>query len=582
MISGIKRIMKWTEMYKRRMCLGFIFAVLDAICGALPIMVAALGLELILADYSKEAVLSGAHILLTLASLILLILGRWLFSYLRSTKQDSVAYEVTAEKRLVIGDKLKRLPLGYFKKTRTGELTTTITTELSFFEMMGMHMIDIVINGYLSITVSILFFLFFEPVVGWISLGGVLMSSIGLYWIQKISKKNAHKRQEGTDKIASATLEYIRGMTIVKSFKQEGAAIKGIQEAYRAARKANIKLELDYSPPDTLHRFSLYAATTAIILVCALKALEGAMDLPIMVMLIFFSFTIFNSVEAVNNAVLVLEILDVNFDKLEKIKNAEPIDKNGKDIAIDSYDIAFENISFAYDTNPVIQNVTVLMKQNTMTAIVGPSGSGKTTLCNLLARFYDVQEGRITVGGHDVRAFTCDSLLKNISMVFQNVYLFQDTVRNNIRFGNPTASDDAIYEAAKRACCHDFILAMPRGYDTVIGEGGASLSGGEKQRISIARAMLKDAPIIILDEATASVDPENEHFIQRAISSLTRGKTIITIAHRLATIQNADQILVMDEGTIVQRGTHTELIKQQGVYRRFIEIREKAESWNIG
>ena len=228
-----------------------------------------------------------------------------------------------------------------------------------------------------------------------------------------------------------------------------------------------------------------------------------------------------------------------------------------------------------------MKDVSFTIPQNTSTAIVGPSGSGKTTICSLIARFYDVNGGSVTVGGHDVREFTCDSLLKHISMVFQNVYLFHDTIRANICFGRPDATEEEMISAAKKAHCHDFIMALPNGYDTVVGEGGGSLSGGEKQRISIARAILKDAPIIILDEATASIDPENEHLIQAALSELTRGKTIITIAHRLATIQNADQILVVDDGRIVQRGTHRELAAQPGRYRSFVETRQRAEGWNI-
>ena len=228
-----------------------------------------------------------------------------------------------------------------------------------------------------------------------------------------------------------------------------------------------------------------------------------------------------------------------------------------------------------------MEHVSFRIPEKTSTAIVGPSGSGKTTICSLLARFYDVDEGSITLGGHDVREFTCDSLLSYMSMVFQNVYLFNDTIRANICFGKPDATEEEMVAAAKKARCHDFITALPDGYDTVVGDGGGLLSGGEKQRISIARAILKDAPIIILDEATASIDPENEHLIQGAISELTRGKTIITIAHRLATIEHADQILVVDHGTIAQKGTHEELIAQEGRYRRFVEVRREAEGWKL-
>ena len=276
-----------------------------------------------------------------------------------------------------------------------------------------------------------------------------------------------------------------------------------------------------------------------------------------------------------------LEVIDATLDKLDGIEHADIIDKDGKDISLQNTDIAFRDVTFSYYKVPVLQNISFSIPQGSTTAIVGPSGSGKTTICNLLARFYDVDSGEVTVGGEDVRNMTCDSLLRNISMVFQKVYLFHDTIENNIRFGNPSATQEEIIEAAKKARCHDFIMALPDGYETVICEGGSTLSGGEKQRISIARAILKNANIVILDEATASIDPENEHLIQQAISELTIGKTVIVIAHRLATIEHADQILVVDKGQVVQRGTHQQLVQQEGLYRRFITIREQAEGWSI-
>ena len=298
-------------------------------------------------------------------------------------------------------------------------------------------------------------------------------------------------------------------------------------------------------------------------------------------MLDMFSFMIFGSVEAMNNAAHVLEVIDATLDKLDGIEHADMIDKDGKAISLQNADIAFRDVTFSYDTVPVLRNISFSIPQGSTTAIIGPSGSGKTTICNLIARFYDVDSGEVTVGGENVRNMTCDSLLRNISMVFQKVYLFHDTVENNIRFGNPNATQEEIIEAAKKAQCHDFITALPDGYETVIGEGGSTMSGGEKQRISIARAILKNANIVILDEATASIDPENEHLIQQAISELTIGKTVIVIAHRLATIEHADQILVVDQGQVVQKGTHQQLVQQNGLYRRFITIREQAEGWSI-
>lgn len=305
------------------------------------------------------------------------------------------------------------------------------------------------------------------------------------------------------------------------------------------------------------------------------------MPLPTMLMLDMFSFMIFGSVESMNNAAHVLEIIDATLDKLERMEQAQIIDENGKEIELDKIDIVFENVCFSYDEKPVLRNVSFEILQGSTTAIVGPSGSGKTTICNLIARFYDVNSGKVLVGNKDVQAMTCDSLLHNISMVFQKVYLFHDSIENNIRFGNPKATLEEIMDAARKARCHDFVMALPDGYKTVIGEGGSTLSGGEKQRISIARAILKNAPIVILDEATASIDPENEHLIQQAISELTVGKTVIVIAHRLATIEQADQILVVDSGRIVQKGTHQQLIDMEGLYKKFINIREQAEGWSI-
>lgn len=305
------------------------------------------------------------------------------------------------------------------------------------------------------------------------------------------------------------------------------------------------------------------------------------MDFSMALMFIFFSFSIFASLEPISDSAHTLGVIDDAMDQLDALRGEQFIDAAGREIALTHYDIAFRNVDFGYDSRQVLKNVSFTIPEQTSTAIVGPSGSGKTTICSMLARFYDPQSGSITVGGHDLREFTCDVLLSNISMVFQNVYLFHDTIRANILFGRPDASEEEMIEAAKKARCHEFIMVLPDGYDTVVGEGGGTLSGGEKQRISIARAILKNAPIIILDEATASVDPENEHLIQQAISELTRGKTIITIAHRLATIRNADQILVVDDGRIAERGTYAELVQQDGLYKRFTSIREQAEGWRI-
>ena len=581
MFRIVKRLINWAGIYKKRMYLGFVFSFLHAMFTAFPIVLAAYALGLILDDFNGVSSLTPLHIFAFLIAMIVAVLGRFLFSYLRAATQESIGYELTCIERIELGNIMKRVPLGFFSQNSAGELASAVTTDLSFMEMYAMKMVDTVVNGYINAAVMVLCLGFYCMPAAVVALLGIILSALFLYLLERKSKKNAAAHQKAQDDMVQSSIEYLRGMQVVKAFKQEGATVKGIRNAYKDSKEINIKIEKEYVPFNCLHLFSLKLASVVIVIVAAILTFTGTLTLPFMLMLDIFSFVIFNSIEVVNNAAHVLEIIDAALNKLERIKKTPFIDENGKSFAITKYDIQFEDVSFAYDDKPILKNVSFHIPQNTTTAIVGPSGSGKTTICNLIARFYDTQSGTIKIGGTDIKQMTSDSLLSNISVVFQKVYLFNDTIVNNIRFGKPDATMKEIIEAAEKACCHNFIMALPNQYETMIGEGGSTLSGGEKQRISIARAMLKNAPIIILDEATASVDPENEHLIQQAISALVNGKTIITIAHRLATIENANQILVVDNGKIVQRGTHKELDAIEGIYKRFIEIREEAENWSI-
>ena len=582
MIRILKRLFHMMRQYKKRLYLGIALSLINNMLSIIPVMCGVWTIKFILDDISGETVLNSGYVLLLTSVMVGTILLRWALAYIRASMQDSIAHEVTTSERLKIGDILKRVSLGFLQDKNMGELTTAITTDLAFFEIQAMNVINNLVDSYAFLFMTILCLAFFKPILAFIALLAVIISSVGLGIVEMQSRKNAPTRQESINEMADEIVQYVRGIAIVKSFKQEGIASEGLYRSFKKSRKINIKMEKNFAPCDALHRLGLYLGTTVITVITAFMALDGSLELPMAIMMIVYSFIMFNTVETADNSLHILEILDTVAEKLERIEEAEYIDMDGNEVVIDHYDIEFQNVSFGYDSREVLSNVSFCIPQNTTTAIVGPSGSGKTTICSLLARFYDVKKGTITVGGRNVKEFTCDSLLKNISMVFQNVYLFHDTIRNNILFGNPAASEEEIIAAAKAACCHDFIMALPDGYNTVIGEGGSTLSGGEKQRISIARAMLKDAPIIVLDEATASVDPENEHLIQQAISNLTHGKTIIVIAHRLATIENADQILVIDEGKVTQKGTHKELSQQDGLYQRFIHIREKAEGWAIG
>ena len=571
------RIIRWCGKMKPRFVWGCIFSFFATMFASMPIMGAAYALNKMINDESLSA-LDGLYALLFM---VIMILGRFLFSYLQATFQDSLLYELSQDERIQIGDVLKRVSLGFFQRNRTGDLAAAVSTDLSFMEMFAMRMVTTVINGYIGGFAMVLCLLFFSPPIALVTVTGILLSLLFLSLMGWRSRVNGIVHQKTIDDSTAATLEYLRGMSVVKAYGRKGASVGGIRKAYRDAKDINITIEKQYVIFNILHLLSLKLASVGIVAVAAYLTVSGIMQLHIFLMMAMYSFSVFAQVEGINNATHVLENIGIIMDKLDNIKNAEFIDESGKDIPLKSFDIEMERVSFAYDKRSVLKDVSFCIPEYSTTAIVGPSGGGKSTLCNLIARFYDVKQGSVRVGGVDVRDMTCDSLLKNISMVFQNVYLFRDTIANNIRFGRPGASQEEIVAAAKAARCHDFITALPEGYGTMVGEGGSSLSGGEKQRISIARAMLKDAPIIILDEATASIDPENEHHIQQAISALTKGKTIVAIAHRLATIENADQILVMEDGHICQRGTHEELLACTGIYKHFVDIRKKAEGWAI-
>ena len=581
MFKSVKRIIDWCGEFKGKLYLGFVMTFFSHIFAALPLALAAYTVGLLIESQQGGAAFDTAWIWRVIVIQVVLVLLRFLFDYLRARLQEPIGYQLTARDRLAIGDALKRVSLGYFQQVSTGNILNSITTGLSTLETMGIRMIDNFVGGYLNFAVIFIGLAVCSPVTALIALLAAALSLCCMLVISHYSRVNAPVEAQANRDMTGAVLEYARGLAVVKSFGKSGAAMDAVTRAVRDSRNIHLKIEWGYVPGNALHLLALKCGSVGLALAAALQCLRGEMDLSLMLLFVFFSFSIFASLEPISDSTHTLGVIDDAMDQLDALRSEHFIDAGGRDIALEHYDIRFRNVDFGYDSRQVLKNVTFTIPEQTSTAIVGPSGSGKTTICSLLARFYDPQAGSITVGGHDLRKFTCDSLLTNISMVFQNVYLFHDTIRANILFGRPDATEDEMIAAAKKARCHDFIMKLPDGYDTVVGEGGGTLSGGEKQRISIARAILKDAPIIILDEATASIDPENEHLIQQALSELTRGKTIITIAHRLATVQNADQILVVEDGRIAQQGTHDELIRQDGLYRRFTEIRQQAEGWKL-
>lgn len=571
------KILNWVSPYKTRMILGFIMSFLNAIFIALPIFLA----SQIFNNVVSHKSIYGKDIFNVVIIMIILVLGRFITAYLKSKNQESIAYEMSANERLNIGNKLKNVPLGYFNTHHSNELTTIVTTDLTFLENFAMKMVDIVINGYILISVLILSLLVVSWQVALLACIGVLLSFLTIQLLENKSKKNAPTYHYAQNQLIEKVVEVIRGIQVIKSFSKENASLRSFNRAVNESKRVNTKIEMQYIPFNLLHLLSLKVTSILIVLVACLLFIHNSIDLPTFIMISIFSFVIFDSVENINSAAHVLEIIDMTLEDIEKIKSAPELDKKGKDLTIENDDIAFENVNFSYDDKQVIKNVSFDIAANTSTAIVGPSGSGKSTLCHLLLRFYDVNDGFIRIGGIDIKDLKLSSLMSQISAVFQKVYLFNDTIENNILFGNPDATEEEVIRAAKQACCHDFIMKLPDGYKTVLHEKGNNLSGGERQRISIARAILKDAPIIILDEATASIDPENEQLIQTAINELRKGKTVITIAHKLETIKNADQIIVLNEGEIIQKGSHDELIRKPGMYQDFIRIKSKSAGWKL-
>ena len=578
MLKIIRRVLRLSGNLSKRIWGSFICGFLESMFGLLPIA----AVFLVLIELQNGQPITGQ----TWGIVIGLIAGglilRMIFKYLVYRLQSTAGFEFVARERIALGDRLRNVPMGFFHDNSVGDITATVTTDLNFLENYSMHILDKVTTGVLSMIVMAGCILAFDWRIGLIFVAGILLSFPIYSHMQKKGKALSAKRQKIQSEAVAATLEYVQGISVVKSFNMCDKNLSDIEDAYESNAAASYGVERVFTPLNMTYSMVFRISACMIMLCAGILAVGGDLSFANLAVILIASFTIFNPIEVMGQMTTMIRTMDAALDRVERIKQAKKIDENGRDIPLDSFDIGFEHVSFAYENgNPILKDVSFSIPQGSMTAIVGPSGGGKTTITRLIARFWDVQEGSITIGGHDVKEFTCDSLLKNMSMVFQNVYLFHDTIENNIKFGCPDATHEQVVEAAKKACCHDFISALPQGYDTVIGEGGSTLSGGEKQRISIARAMLKDAPIILLDEATASVDPENEVHLQQAISALVKNKTLIVIAHRLSTIRDADQILVVDNGKIVEKGVHAELIQQKGIYQKFWNIRQKERNWKL-
>ena len=576
MISALKKILDFSGDEKKNVYhsiwVSFLFAIFHMLqISAIYIIVKAI--------VEKDMSMTPAWIALIL--LVISIVGRSVANYYSQLQQCHASYFMVANKRVAIGEMLKKIPMGFFNENNIGEIVGISTTVLEDVENTAAMVMVNTLSGFINTIIFTIMILAFEWRIGLIVTIGCLLYLLILSKMENKSRSVLPERQKASAKLVDAILEQIGGMSVIKSFNLTGKGDEKVRGAIENSRKINLDCEKLFTPYTILQNILLDLFSILIIGAGIFFYLNGELSFLNTVMTIIISFLAFSQIKMAGSATTALRVVSGSIEQTKKLEEFPQMDIEGKEINPNNFDISFENVEFSYSNKKILDGISIDIPQKQMTAIVGPSGSGKTTFCNLIARFWDIDKGKISIGGHDIKEYSLEALMRQISMVFQNVYLFQDTIENNIKFAKPDATHEEVVEAAKKACCHEFIMKLPEQYETVIGEGGASLSGGERQRISIARAMIKNAPIIIFDEATANVDPENEDKLQVAMEELTRNKTVIMIAHRLKTIKNANQILVLANGKITQVGTHEELIKTDGIYKNFIEARQIAVNWKL-
>lgn len=577
MFEILKKFFKFcSKENRKKFYVSIVLGVIAALFSALKIPAIAVILQAILNNNITSKDIFGPFCIMLVS-----IIGTSIVKYKATMLQTEAGYGTAANKRIEIAEHMRYLPMGYFNSNSLGYITSVTTNTMESLSDVGTRVVMAVTEGVFSTLVITLMLFFFDVCIGLLIVAGLVIYYLVNSLMQKASRSMASEKIRSDSAVVEKVLEYIKGISEVKSYHLSGKYNRETEKAIDENVNANTAMELGITPYMALQNLVTKFIGIAVSVLSLVFYTSGSMSLLYCIMMVICSFMVMEGLEKAGTNSALIRIVDNCVNKANDILNLPAMDISGEDYTPSNHDIVADHITFSYDKKKIIDDISLSIPEKTTTAIVGPSGGGKTTFCHLLSRFWDVDEGSISLGGKDIRKYSMDSLMQNFSFVFQNVYLFKDTIANNIRFGQPDASMDAVISASKKARCHDFIMSLPNGYDTVIGESGGTLSGGERQRLSIARAIMKNSPIIILDEATANVDPENEKELMEAVDELTKEKTIIMIAHRLKTVQKADNIIVVNNGKIVQQGTHDDLIKQDGIYRRFISGRTQAVSWKI-
>lgn len=579
MIKLLKRILDSSGVYKKRITVAFVFSFLKSV-----LMKAPIGFAFIAINAFTQKAMTGKLCLTIGIAMAICVALQAVVDIISDRLQSTAGYELFADKRIELGKHLRKMPMGYFTEGNIGKISSVLSTDMVFIEENCMTAIAGTVSEIFAEAIMIVF-LFYLNV--WLGLTGILILGIILLvakGMKKEAMRDSSARQEQSENLTEAVLDYIEGIGIIKTYNMLGEKSKELSDNFNNSCETNLHFENAHGPWQMGLNLIYGIGASVIIAVAFLLQAKGTLSSVYVVGLLLFVFDLFGPLKALYGGSTRYTVMNSCLDRIEQVFSEQELNNSGSEhipAEPDEPEIEFRDVSFAYGDKDVIHNVSFSVSRNEMCALVGPSGCGKSTLANLLARFWDVKSGEVLIRGKDIRSIPLSELMNNISMVFQRVYLFDDTIYNNISMGRPDATKEEVIEAAKKARCYDFIMQLPCGFDTMVGEGGESLSGGEKQRISIARCILKDAPIVILDEATASVDADNEKYIQEAIRELCSGKTLLVIAHRLNTIQNANQIIVLNDGSVEATGTNSELIEMQGTYRSFILSRRKSAAWKM-